>query len=167
VDGEPFSNAMWDEWCSLSEAEALPGALEFTLLARERGVEVFYISNRGSHLLDVSLKNLNSLGFPYADAEHVLLKTESSVKDARRAKVKETHDIVLLIGDNLGDFSGIFDQRQDGAALKSVLENRDMFGYEFIILPNPLYGGWEKPFRGASPKETNENKSEGLRYYQR
>lgn len=166
LDGEPFSNTMWDEWCSLSEAEALPGALGFTLQAEEMGVEVFYISNRGSHLLDVSLKNLKFAGFPNADIEHVLLKTESSVKDARRAKVRESYDIVLLIGDNLGDFSGIFDHRQDGAASKRVMENRDMFGYEFIILPNPLYGSWEKPFRGESSWETNRNKSEGLRCFQ-
>lgn len=167
VDGVPFSNAMWDEWCLLSKAEALPGALEFTLLAEKMGVEVFYVSNRGIHLLNVSLKNLKSAGFPYADVEHVLLKTESSVKDERRAKVRETHDIVLLVGDNLGDFSGMFDQRQDGAASKSVMENRDVFGLEFIILPNPLYGAWEKPFRGESSKETNGNKIKSLKFYKR
>lgn len=167
LDGEAFSNEMWDEWCSLAKAEPLPGALEFTLLARALGVEVFYISNRGIHLLDVSLENLKSAGFPNADSQHVLLKTGSSVKDERRAKVRETHDVVLLIGDNLGDFSGIFDERQGDFASENVMKNRDMFGFEFIILPNPLYGGWEKPFREASPALTKQNKMESLRAYQR
>jgi len=167
MDGEAFSNEMWDEWCSLSEADPLPGALEFTLQAEAMGVEVFYISNRGNHLLEVSLENLKSAGFPNADEEHVLLKTDSSLKDERRAKVRESHDVVLLIGDNLGDFSGVFDHRQDGSASLKVMENHDMFGYEFILLPNPLYGGWEKPFRGETPEESRQNKMQGLRAYQR
>lgn len=167
LDGEAFSNEMWDEWCLLAEAEPLPGALEFTLQAMAMGVEVFYISNRGIHLLDVSLKNLKSAGFPNADAEHVLLKTDSSVKDERRASVRETHDVVLLIGDNLGDFSGIFDERQGGLTSEEVMKNREMFGSEFIILPNPLYGSWEKPFRGESPMQTKQNKTASLRAYQR
>ena len=167
LDGEAFSNEMWDEWCSLAKAEPLPGALEFTLQARAMGVEVFYISNRGTHLLDVSLENLKSAGFPNADAEHVLLKTDSSVKDARRSKVRETYDVVLLIGDNLGDFSGIFDERQGDLASENVMKNRAAFGFEFIILPNPLYGSWEKPFSGASPSISKENKMEALRAYQR
>jgi 5'-nucleotidase (lipoprotein e(P4) family) len=97
----------------------------------------------------------------------VLLKTGSSVKDERRSKVRQSHEVALLIGDNLSDFSGIFDNRQDGADLGNVMANRDMFGYEFIILPNPLYGGWEKSFRGESAEATNQNKRDALRVYKR
>jgi len=165
LDDLPFSDAMWDEWCSLAEAEPLPGALEFTLLAADRGVEVFYISNRGIHLVNVTLENLKNAGFPYADPEHLLLKTSNSVKDDRRAKVRESHEVMMLIGDNLGDFSGIFDQRLDGADIENVISNQDLFGSEFIILPNPLYGGWEKPFRGATPLESIKNKRAALRAY--
>ena len=144
---EAFSNEMWDQWCELESAEALPGALEFTRYAGEKGVEVFYISNRGDHLLDVTLANLQKQGFPNADASHVLLKTETSVKDERRSKVKESHDIILLIGDNLGDFSGVFDERTEGSASTEVHKLRELFGCEFIMLPNPMYGSWEKPYR--------------------
>ena len=165
-DGVPFSNEMWDEWCGLAQAEALPGALEFTLKAETLGVEVFYISNRGIHLLDVTLENLNSTGFPYADAGHVLLKTDTSAKDDRRAKVRQSHNVVLLIGDNLGDFTGIFDMRLHGADSENVLAHRESFGFEYIILPNPLYGGWEKEFRGESPEETRLNKMDALEDYQ-
>ena len=56
---------MWDEWCMLVGAEPLPGALEFTQRAAVLGVEVFYISNREIHFLDVTLKNLRDVGFPY------------------------------------------------------------------------------------------------------
>lgn len=165
IDGLPFSTEMWDEWCQLARAEPLPGVLEFTRLAASLGVEVFYISNRGIHLLDVTLANLNAAGLPYADSLHVLLKTDTSVKDERRAGVRESHHVVLLIGDNLGDFSGIFDNRVNGSALENVLASRVLFGFEYIILPNPLYGGWEKPFRGESPGETRLNKIDALESY--
>ena len=165
IDGFPFSDEMWDEWCRLAKAEPLPGVLEFTQLAAEMGVELFYISNRGIHLLDVTLENLESAGLPYADAEHVLLKTNGSDKDDRRAMVSQYHDVVLLIGDNLGDFSGIFDQRMDGADIENVMANKDLFGFEYILLPNPLYGAWEIPFRGDSPEASKLNKRNALIFY--
>jgi 5'-nucleotidase (lipoprotein e(P4) family) len=156
---------MWDEWCGLSSAEALPGALDFTNLAAELGLDVYYISNRGIHLLEVTLENLKSAGFPFADTKHVLLKTDTSVKEKRRAKVRETHNVVLLIGDNLGDFSGIFDKSLDGADSENVMAHMQQFGYEYIMLPNPLYGGWEKPFRGESSEATSLNKRDALNFY--
>ncbi len=165
VEGVPFTDAMWDEWCSLAQAQPLPGALDFTKSAAEKGVELFYISNRGNHLLGVTLENLRAAGFPFADSSHVLLKTSTSVKDLRREKVKETHEIALLIGDNLGDFSGIFDERSDGLANERVDENKDLFGTTFIILPNPMYGSWEKPFRSESPEKTRSLNKEKLRTY--
>ena len=165
VDGLPFSNAMWDEWCRLAKAEPLPGVLEFTRQAAGLGVEVFYISNRGSHLMDVTLDNLKAAGLPYADSGHVLLKAGTSVKDERRARVSQSHDVVLLIGDNLGDFSGIFDDRLNGDDKKHVFTNREKFGFQYIILPNPLYGAWEKPFRGDSPEAGNINKRNALKSY--
>lgn len=167
IDGVPFSKKMWDEWCQLTEAEALPGALTFTVQAAEMGVELFYISNRGNHLLNVTIDNLKSAGFPFADAKHVLLKTDSSAKDERRSRVSLSHEVILLIGDNLGDFSGIFDERQHGVDMDNVMANSALFGRDYIILPNPLYGGWEKPFRGESPEESNLNKRNALNYYRR
>lgn len=165
VDGLPFTNEMWDEWCGLANANPLPGVLDFTNRAVDLGVEVYYISNRGNHLRDVTLRNLKSAGLPVSDANHVLLKSEDSGKDKRRAMVSSAHNIILLIGDNLGDFSGLFDERNDGSATDNVMANRDLFGFDYIILPNPLYGSWEKPFRGESPGETILKKYEALNFY--
>jgi hypothetical protein len=33
------------------------------------------------------------------------------------------------------------------------------------MLPNPLYGGWEKPFRGESSEAGSLNKKEALNFY--
>tara|TARA_B110000305_G_C19045881_1_gene450417 strand:- start:139 stop:369 length:231 start_codon:yes stop_codon:yes gene_type:complete len=50
----------------------------------------------------------------------------------------------MLIGDNLSNFSNVFEgnsvkERNDFLA---TLKNK--FGREFIILPNPMYGDWER-----------------------
>lgn len=162
---EAYNKGMWDEWCNMAQAVALPGALKFTQHAIKMGAEVFYISNRGIHLLEVTLENMRKIGFPNADSTHVLLKIETSAKDARRKKVRDTYDIALLIGDNLGDFEGIFDKRQEDGAAGAVKEYRYQFGESFILLPNPMYGGWEKAFRGDTPAQTIQNKRRALHSY--
>lgn len=151
----PYSEDNWTVWCNLEQAEALPGSLAFTRLADSLNVEVFYISNRRQDLMNVTLQNLQKLGFPNADTLHVLLKKQTSSKDLRRELVREKYNIILLIGDNLGDFDGIFEDRTDGHAKRMVSEESKLFGTEYIILPNPIYGSWDKPFRKGegSPAE--------------
>lgn len=153
--GLAYSEEIWGEWCEMREAIALPGALEFITVAEELDVEVFYISNRRDALLGATLDNLRALGFPFADSAHVLLKMETSSKDARRAIVEENHEILLLIGDNLGDFAGVFDDRSNNYGKAEVRKMRDQFGKRFIVLPNPMYGKWE---RGAFPDGMPEEK---------
>jgi 5'-nucleotidase (lipoprotein e(P4) family) len=141
--GVGYTEETWSDWTSKISAKALPGALEFAEYAKSRGVEVFYISNRSIDLFDVTLKNLQNEGFAFADSSHLLLKTTTSSKKARRDIVKENYDIILLIGDNLGDFSEIFEDRSTNFGFQTVEENKDKFGDLFIMLPNPMYGNWE------------------------
>ncbi|MBN2237406.1 MAG: 5'-nucleotidase, lipoprotein e(P4) family [Bacteroidales bacterium] len=135
--------AYWKEWCNLAKAESISGAQEFLSYAAEKGVETFYISNRKIELYDATLANLISNGFPHADSTHLLLRTSTSDKEPRRDLVRENYDIVLLFGDNLGDFSNLFDNK--GSAERSALveEAKAEFGSKFIVLPNPMYGAWD------------------------
>jgi len=133
----------WAEWCNLAQAESIAGAQEFLSYAAKKGVETFYISNRKVEFYDATIANLISNGFPYADSIHVLLRTTQSDKEPRRSLVKENYDIVLLFGDNLGDFSSIFDGKSTADRYALVEENKDEFGSKFIVLPNPIYGAWD------------------------
>jgi 5'-nucleotidase (lipoprotein e(P4) family) len=90
-----------------------------------------------------TIENLQVMGFPFADKAHVLLKDTISGKDPRRLQVQETHDIVLLLGDNLSDFSEVFDNRSTLERNKSVDSLKALFGVKFIVLPNAIYGDWE------------------------
>ena len=132
----------WKEWCELATARPIAGAVEFLTYAESQGVDVFYITNRKIALKDATLKNLQEKGFPFADEQHLLMKTTTSNKKPRREIVEKDHHIVLLVGDNLGDFlhdfDGITNQRR--YSLTDSLKNE--FGNRFIMLPNPMYGGW-------------------------
>ena len=156
---QEYTYENWTEWVNLAQAEALPGSHEFVSYAKEKGVEVFYISNRTLAHLEATIKNLQKLNFPNADSMHVFLKDETSDKTERRAKVSEKHEIIMLIGDNLTDMSHEFADRNKETMGKEVVEqNKALFGTKYIIMPNPMYGEWEKAIYNNSRKWTDAQK---------
>lgn len=152
----------WDEWMQLAAAEPVPGSLEFLLKAADAGVEVFYITNRKEIYKDATLKNLNDKGFPFADEAHLLLRINENAKENRRNKIRETHEIILLIGDNMGDFDEIFETKDASSRLNETLQNRNHFGDKWIILPNAVYGNWVDALPGYQQGLTNEALSDSL-----
>ena len=138
-----YSDARWIEWGRLAAADTLPGAPAFFKYAAQRGVEIFYISNRLQVQKDVTMANLRRFGLPFADAEHVLLKTAPGGKESRRRHVIEHFEPVLLLGDNLSDFSVLFDKQGTERRNALVDSLRNDFGRRFIVFPNPMYGDWE------------------------
>ncbi|WP_395947811.1 5'-nucleotidase, lipoprotein e(P4) family [Bacillus sp. X1(2014)] len=151
----PFN---WNEWFKRTEAKPLPGAIEFLKYAKSLGVEIFYISNRYESQKDATIKNLQSVGAPQADVEHVLLIQPGEVgKETRRHQVAKTHEILLLFGDNLGDFSE-FDKLSVTKRDQTVDKYRDEFGKKLILFPNPMYGDWEGAIYNYNYKLTDEEK---------
>ncbi len=128
--------------------------MAFLKYAADQGVEVFYISNRKAHLQDITLQNLQAHGFPNADAAHLMLRTSGSDKTERRNKVNQNYDIVLLFGDNLGDFSHLFDVKDTKTRQRLTQEMHQEWGKKFIVLPNPTYGTWLNALNKAA-KEQN------------
>lgn len=148
----------WGEWIDKASATAIPGAVEFMKYAVSKGVDVFYVSNRKIAEKDATVKNMRALGFPMIDDEHLLLRDKSSSKNERRDKVSQTHEIILLIGDNMNDFSGIFENKTVDDRFAVTDENKSAFGKSFIVLPNPMYGDWESAVLKYNFKQTNEQK---------
>ncbi|WP_223593008.1 5'-nucleotidase, lipoprotein e(P4) family [Neobacillus bataviensis] len=137
----PYLN--WGTWVERSAAKALPGAIDFLRYADSKGVAIYYISNRKEAQKASTIKNLQNIGAPQADAAHVLLKQKGERgKEARRLQVAQTHDIVLLFGDNLGDFSG-FEGLSVTQRAQMADKQRSEFGRKLIVFPNPMYGDWE------------------------
>jgi len=140
---EPYSKLRWMEWVKKKKAKAIPGSLDFFNYAKSKGIEIFYISNRSINQKKETIENLKTVGFPFADETHVLLKDITSEKETRRLQVTKSYEIIQLIGDNLSDFSMVFDNRSTADRNKSVDSLKAAFGKRFIVLPNPMYGDWE------------------------
>ncbi|MBK8499755.1 MAG: 5'-nucleotidase, lipoprotein e(P4) family [Flavobacteriales bacterium] len=146
--GRTFDQNDWREWTDRATAKASPGAVEFLQEAASDGCEVFYITNRDVREEASTLKNLGDLGFPFADASHLLLMDGSSDKTDRRARVASTHRVLLLVGDQLRDFDERFKDRTANHGRGVVDAMSDSLSEHFILLPNPMYGTWRDAIQG-------------------
>jgi len=134
----------FDDWINSAEGYAIPGAKEFLNFAADSGYEVFYVSNRKLRHLEGTRENLEKLGYPFADLDHMLFKDKISSKQPRRDKVMENFELVLLMGDNLIDFSDLFAGTTVEDRFEAVDKMREEFGKKFVILPNAMHGKWMK-----------------------
>jgi 5'-nucleotidase (lipoprotein e(P4) family) len=138
-----YDDASWNEWTSMGNADTIPGALGFLKYASAAGIEIFYVTNRGEREREGTLKNLKKFNFPNADNEHLLLKQNVSSKEERKKSIAATHTIILLMGDNMNDFSFLFEKKTSDERNKIADGFSAEFGNRFIVLPNPVYGDWE------------------------
>jgi len=60
----------------------------------------------------------------------------------RRAQIEKEYEIILLVGDNLADISGVYEKRGSDYGFDAVDTDRLLFGIRYIVLPNPMYGNW-------------------------
>lgn len=157
LKGEDYTDESWNEWCARAEADTLAGARDFFIRADKAGVQIFYVSNRYEVNRAGTLDNLKKFGFPQVDDEHLLLRTDVSDKTERRNQVMNTYDIIMFLGDNLGDFEHIFDSSDEAERLQGLEIYRREFGKRFIVLPNPNYGTWEKAMNSGYPPLTERD----------
>ncbi|BAV08059.1 5'-nucleotidase, lipoprotein e(P4) family [Filimonas lacunae] len=165
LQGKDYTTDSWHGWTQLGQADTLAGALSFFKYAAANQVAVYYITNRDETEREGTLKNLQRYGFPYADNEHLVLKQPgaASSKESRRQQVLQTHDIVLLLGDNLGDFSALFDKKSQQERESNVLSSAADFGKKFIVLPNAAYGDWENALVQYNRQLTTAQKDSVIR----
>lgn len=161
VDGVEYYSD-FDNWVKSAQCEAIPGSVEFLNYAFKNGCDIYYISNRRIRHLEGTLNNLKKLGFPQAVKSHILLKDDSSNKGIRREQVAEDHFIVMLIGDNLIDFEDVFRKKNIEDRFCSADNYKDEFGNRFIVLPNPMYGEWEKTLYGGTRKISVKEKEKKM-----
>ena len=146
-------------WVGEAKAEAIPGAVDFCRYARRRGVRVFFVTNREAGDEEATRRNLERWGFPVdKDIDNVLMRGEkpewnTSDKSTRRQAIAATHRIVMLVGDDLGDFlPGVRLSPEKRRELAEPFHER--WGRQWIVLPNPGYGSWEEALYDT-PKSLN------------
>jgi len=152
--GKDYSGKTYDLWTKAAAGNAIPGALDFLKYAESKAVTIFYVSNRSADQEEATRKNFQALGFPISQKiDNFLFVKEAghddwgSKKGTRRAFVAENYRVLMLFGDNYGDFSddatGTEAERQ-----KSFEANIGHIGKDWIVIANPEYGSFESaPFK--------------------
>ena len=168
-EGKEYNNARWKEWVNMSAATEVPGAVEFLQWAASRNITIFYISNRSVSDVKATLANMKKLQLPNADEEHMLFLSTESTKEPRRQIVAKDHKIVMLMGDNLNDFTNLFEKKSIDDRKAETDKVRGEWGKKFIVLPNAIYGEWENAFydykRNLTPKEKETKRKDLLKVY--
>lgn len=159
----PFTNRKLYDFYEINTATAVPGAIEFIAAAMQAGVELFFITNRPCEIIDdesdpcpqkrAMIKELASIGIR-ADDRHVLLADRPGwdrAKVGRRQHVAKTHRVIMLIGDELGDFVPCVRTKLYGpctrpatkeSRLQLVEQYAEYWGNGWYILPGPTHGTW-------------------------
>lgn len=162
LKGLEYDDSSWIEWTAKAGCDTVPGALSFLQYAALKNVQVFYITNRLEVEKNVTIANLKKWNFPNAESGHILLKTNTSSKDERRAKVAMNYKILLFLGDNLGDFSGIYDHKPYEERNELVKSSTNEFGKNFIVLPNAMYGEWLGALLNYQSQQTQQKQNNTL-----
>jgi len=148
----------WKEWCNRAVADEIPGSKDFLNYADSKGYDIFYVSNRQTSLRPSTILNLKKLGFPQIKKDRLLLREFSPSKKERRNSIEKTHYIAVLIGDNLNDFSNVFENKSVDSRFKETEKLKKLFGSRFVIIPNPMYGEWENAIYNHQRGITNQDK---------
>lgn len=150
--GESFNPKTWTQFVKSETSTPIPGAVEFAKYADAKGVKVFYISNRTKEEEDPTREVMTKYGFPMGGNVDTFLSAKEqpdwgSAKGTRRAVVAKDYRVLLLVGDNFGDFSDAYKGSED-ERLKAYEADKVRWGHDWIMLPNPAYGSFESaPFK--------------------
>ncbi|WP_158243190.1 5'-nucleotidase, lipoprotein e(P4) family [Acidimangrovimonas sediminis] len=142
-----FSPKEWTDYVNSKTSKAMPGAIAFLKYAEKHGVHIFYVSNRNKAEEPATRENMKALGFPVdAKKTDFLSKGDKpewgSSKGSRIAYVAKDYRVVLLMGDNMGDFTD--KAKGDAKArMKAFEADHKHWGHDWIVFPNPEYGSWE------------------------
>jgi 5'-nucleotidase (lipoprotein e(P4) family) len=156
-----FDDSLWDQWIPENLVTLVPGAFEFLKHCETNEVEVFYVTNRnqGPKTFEYALTQLQRLNLPYADASHLTVYQETSDKTPSRKAVDQTHELILLLGDNLNDFKRDYYVSDVNKRYELMERDKSELGKKFIILPNATDGHWVRAIFGESePAATEANR---------
>ncbi|MES2336581.1 MAG: HAD family acid phosphatase [Pseudomonadota bacterium] len=172
--GGGFDDARWQRWeaTGATKVVAVPGATVAIAAARKAGVTVIFNSNRTREQAAATAEALDHAGLgPVKHGTTLWLKGDDgggSGKDDRRWAIASGYCVIALVGDQLGDFSDLFNDGGLAPSTRRMLaagpELAPMWGNGWFMLPNPVYGtalkgGFDEIFpvdtRWTDPGETS------------
>ncbi len=158
----PFTDEKFDDWNASHVATPVAGAPEFVTLARASGVRVFFLTNRSCNATadsscvqkPITVQDLNEAGIPAEDADVSLAGERpnwGAEKKVRRDYIAENYRVIMLFGDDLGDFIPCVRRTPvapctTGGTIANrfelTAEHDAYWGVGWYLLPNPMYGSW-------------------------
>ena len=164
--GSAFDPKIWDQWekSGAGKAVAMPGTVEMVGKLRAAGINVIANPNRSATNAKGSEDTLRAAGLgDFKHGETLFLMGDDatgSSKDGRRATIAAKYCVIILAGDQLGDFSQQFNVRDLPAAARTALATGPaaaaLWDKGWFLFPNSVYGPWEKLGWGdAFPSDKN------------
>jgi 5'-nucleotidase (lipoprotein e(P4) family) len=142
--GTSYSDTAAARWIRERAATAIPGAVAFTNVVHRLGGRVAYVTNRDAPECDDTKANLVRLGFSVdimlCRINHVSDKNPrfDAIQRGAREAGGTPMQILVWVGDNILDFPDLTQ------AVRTQPNGFELFGDRYFLLPNPLYGSWEK-----------------------
>jgi 5'-nucleotidase (lipoprotein e(P4) family) len=146
--GKGYDAAAWDRWekTGADSVVAVPGAAYALDALRGLDVTVVFNSNRSAANAQATADAIRSghLG-PAVHGETLFLKGDDasgSAKDGRRATIAAKYCVIAMGGDQLGDFSDLFNSEASMPRRRELAREAasQMWGRGWFMLPNPVYG---------------------------
>ena len=149
LNPQPYDERRWQAWERTGAARVLPvpGAVEALGVLRALGVAVIFNTNRSAANAADTEAALNGAGLgPARHGETLFLAGDDangSRKDGRRAVIAGRFCVVAMAGDQLGDFSDLFNAGLAPASRRATTLAPPIsarWGAGWFVLPNPVYG---------------------------
>lgn len=145
-----YDDSRWKRWeaTGADKVVAVPGAIDTLDAARRVGITVVFNSNRSEANAGGTIAAIAIAGLGTAEIGKTLwLRAEGpgkSGKDIRRWEIAGKYCVVALVGDQLGDFSDLFNPGGVPVPIRRNMTTETlitaMWGSGWFMLPNPVYG---------------------------
>lgn len=163
LSGEHYSDAAWTKWMNEKRPGLVPGAMDFLQFAHSHGVAPLYITDRvcdSANESDSTVQVLRSFGVPLDPVEGRLFCSKDGRdhdKTERRRLCAGKFRILLLLGDQLGDFLQIPKGSTDLRSRETLfVAHQSLWGERWFQLPNPMYGSWEGAVGYGTPEKLSK-----------
>jgi 5'-nucleotidase (lipoprotein e(P4) family) len=147
--GKGYDEAAWDAWerTGAGAVSPVPGAVAALAQLRAAGVTVVFNTNRSAANAAATAQAISAAGLGQAvHGQTLFLQGDDAMgsgKDGRRATIASRYCVIALGGDQLGDFSDLFNAGQPVAARRVATTTpaiAALWGRGWFVLPNPVYG---------------------------
>jgi len=150
VKGLGYDQEIWNRYerTGTDKVAPVPGAVTAVRAIRGAGVAVIYNTNRQSANAAANEAAIVAAGLgPARHLDTLFLQGDiapGSAKDPRRAVIAERYCVIAMAGDQLGDFSDLFNVRtlavQERRRAAGTTPFAPLWGSGWFMLPNPVYG---------------------------